>query len=66
MVILCNQQVRTNRTTPNNKPDITVRDNSKGSYMLRDVVIPGDRNVIKEKDHKISKYTDLTTEIQPM
>jgi len=34
---------------PNNKPDIIIRDNEKGTCMLIDVAISGDRNVIKKK-----------------
>jgi len=34
--------------------------------MLRDVVISGDRNVIKKEAEKILKYKDLTLEIQRM
>jgi len=34
--------------------------------MLIDVVISGDRNVIKKEAEKILKYKDLTTEIQRM
>ena len=34
--------------------------------MLIDVVISGDRNVIKKETEKILKYKDLTTEIQRM
>jgi hypothetical protein len=34
--------------------------------MLRDVAIPGDRNVIKIEAEKILKYKDLTIEIQRM
>jgi len=34
--------------------------------MLIDVVIPGDRSVIKNEAEKILKYKDLTTEIQSM
>ena len=34
--------------------------------MLIDVVISGDRNVIKEEAEKILKYKNLTIEIQPM
>jgi hypothetical protein len=49
---------------PNNKPDIIIRDNEKGTCMLIDVVISGDRNVIKKEAEKILKYKDLTTEIQ--
>ena len=29
-----NQQIQTDRTIPNNKPDIIIRDNEKGTYML--------------------------------
>jgi hypothetical protein len=36
--MLWNQQTRTDRTIPNNKPDITIRDN-KGTCMLTDVAI---------------------------
>jgi len=49
--------VRNNRTIPNNKPDIIIRDNRKGTCMLIDVAIPGDRNAIKEEAEKILKYT---------
>jgi hypothetical protein len=34
--------------------------------MIIDVVIPGDRNVIKKESAKILKYKDLTKEIQRM
>jgi len=40
--------VQTDRTIPNNKPDITICDNGKGTYMLTDEAIPGDKNVIKK------------------
>jgi len=43
--ILWNQQVQTDRTIPNNKPDI-IYDNEKGTCMLTDTAISGDRNVI--------------------
>ena len=49
---LWNQQVQTDRTTPNNKPDIIIRDNEKRTCMLIDVAISGDRNVIKKKSRK--------------
>ena len=60
-----NQQVQTDRTILNNKPDIIIRDNEKGTCMLTDIAISGDRNVIKKAD-KILKYKDLTIEIQHM
>jgi len=46
--VLWNQQVRTDITIPNNKPDIIMRHDKKGTRILIDVAIPGDRNVIKK------------------
>jgi hypothetical protein len=64
--ILWNQQVQTDRTIPNNKPYIINGDNEKGTCMLIDVAISGDRNVIKKEVEKILKYKDLKIEIQRM
>jgi hypothetical protein len=61
-----NQQVQTDRTIPNNKPHIVICDNEKGTCMLIDVAIPGDRNVIQKEAEKILKYKDLTVETQRM
>ena len=58
--------MRTDRTIPNNKPGIIIRDNKEGTYPLTDVADPGDRNVIKKETEKILKYKDLTIEIQRM
>ena len=49
VTILWNQQVQTDRTIPNNKPDIIISDNEKRTCMLIDVAISGDRNVIKKE-----------------
>ena len=43
VTILWNLQVQTDRTIPNNKPDIIIRDNEAGTCMLIDVAISGDR-----------------------
>jgi hypothetical protein len=51
--------VQTERTSPNNKQDIIIHDDKKGTYMLIDDAIPGDRNVIKKEAGKILKYKDL-------
>ena len=64
--ILWNREVQTDRSIPNNKPDIIIRDNEKGTCVLIDVAISGDRNVIKKEAEKILKYKDLTIEIQRM
>ena len=66
VTILWNQQVQTDRTIPNNKPDVIIRGNKKGTCMLIDVAISGDGNVIKTEAEKILKYKDLTIEIQRM
>jgi len=66
VTILWNQQVQTDRTIPNNKPDTIIRDDGKRTCMLIDVAISGERNVIKKEAEKILKYKDLTIEIQRM
>ena len=55
-----NQQLQTDRTIPNNKPDIIIRDNEKGTCLLihADVAISEDRNVIKKEAENILKYKD--------
>jgi hypothetical protein len=62
--MLCNQQVQTDRTIPNKKPDIIIRDNEKRTCMLIDVAVLGNRN--KKEAEKTLKYKDLTIEIQRM
>ena len=57
VTVLCNQQVQTDRTIPNNRPDI--RDNKKGTCVLIDVAISGYRNVIKREAEKILKYNTI-------
>jgi hypothetical protein len=66
VTILWNQQVQTDRTIPNNKPDIIIWNNEKRTCMLIDVPTPGDRNVIKKEAETILNYEDLITEIQRM
>ena len=66
VTILWYQKIQTNRTTPNNKPDIIIRDNEDGTCMLIDVAISEDRNVFKKETEKILKHKDFTIEIQRM
>ena len=42
IAVLWNHKVRTNRTIPNSKPDIIIRDNKQGTCMLIEAAIPGD------------------------
>jgi hypothetical protein len=60
VIILWNQQVKTDKTIHNNKLNITIRDGGKGMCMLIDIAVSGDRNVIKKEAKKILKYKDLT------
>jgi len=67
VTILRNQQVQTERTIPINKPDVIIRDSEKGTCILLDIGISGDRNmIIKKEDEKIIKYKYLTTEVRRM
>jgi hypothetical protein len=66
VTIFWNQPVQTDRTISNDKPDIIIRDYKQGIFMLIDVAIPGDRNVIKKEGEKILKYIDHIIEIQRM
>jgi len=59
VTILWNQQVQTDRTIPNNKPDVIIRDTKQGTCMIIDVAFLGDRNEIKEEAEKILKHEDL-------
>ena len=47
--ILWNQQVQTDRTIPNNKPDIIFRDNENRTCMLIDDAISGTEMWLKKK-----------------
>jgi hypothetical protein len=60
--------VWTDRIIPNNKPDIIIRDNKKGTCILIQVyvAVPGDRNVMKKEAEKILKYIEPITYIQRM
>ena len=59
VTILWNQQIRTDRSILNNRPDIIMRDNEKGKFVLRDAAISGDRNMTKKEADKILRYKDL-------
>ena len=59
IAILWNQQVQTDRTIPNNKPDIIICDNEKRTCMLIDVAISGDRNMIRKEAEKILNIDTL-------
>jgi len=49
VTILWNQQVRTDRTIPNNKSNIIIVITKKGACTLKDVAIPGDKNLTNKE-----------------
>jgi hypothetical protein len=51
--------VQTDRASPNNKPYNIIRNNEKGTRVLLDVAISGDRNVIKKGPEKIQNINTL-------
>ena len=57
VTILWNQQVRTDRTIP---------DNTQGTCLSIDFAISGGRNVTKKEAQKILNYKDLIMEVQRM
>jgi len=46
-------QVRADRTFPNNKPDVIISDNEPGTSLLIDIEISGAKNVIKREDENV-------------
>jgi hypothetical protein len=59
VTMLCNQQVQTDRTVPNDKSDSIIHDNEKGTCRQL-YIISGDRNAIKKEAGKILNCNDLT------
>jgi hypothetical protein len=58
--------VQSDRTIPNNDPDIIMSDNVKETCTLIVVAISEDRNVIKKEAEEILKCRDLTIETEYM
>jgi hypothetical protein len=66
VTVLWNKRVQTDRTIPNDKPDIKIRGNEKGTCKLTYVASTGDRNVTKKEEEKILKCNDFSLQIQRM
>jgi len=49
---------------PQQWPEIIIRDDDKEKYILMNLTIWGDRNVVKKENKRIIKCKDLTIEIQ--
>lgn len=54
VTVLWNQQVKNDRTICN-KSDVIIRDNVKGTHLITDIAISGDRNVMKNKIERFVK-----------
>jgi hypothetical protein len=52
VTMLWNQQVQSDRTIANNKPDIMIHVNEEGSYLPIDIAVSGERNMIKKEVKK--------------
>jgi hypothetical protein len=61
---LNSNKVKTGTTIRNNKPDVIIRGNEKGTCPVIQISISETRNVIKKEAEKILKYKNLKTEIQ--
>ena len=60
------QQMQTDTTLCDSKPNILIRDYEKGTGLVIDSDMSGDRNVVNKETEQILKYKDLTIEIQLM
>ena len=54
IVVLWNQQVKTDKIIPNNKQDTIIHCNGRGRCLLVDITISGDRNVIKKEGKNLN------------
>lgn len=61
-----NRDIITDKTTPHNKPDITlIHKTTKTTYLI-EIAIPNSPNIQKKHTEKIEKYLPLTEEIRQM
>jgi hypothetical protein len=63
---LWNQGVQTDREVLANRPDIIIKNKKDKIYLLIDVAVPSDWNVIRKDSEKKLKYKNLSIEIQRM
>jgi hypothetical protein len=60
LILLWNQQVKTDITAPNNKPDVIIPDNEKGTCLQIDTAFSGYSIMFEKEAETILKYEDLT------
>jgi hypothetical protein len=66
ITVLWNQGIKTDREVLTNRPDKIIKNKKDKIFLLIDVAIPSDRNVIQKESEKKLKYKNLSTEIQRM
>lgn len=59
-----NRTLHTDKTVSHNRPDITLFCKQERITYLIDIAIPGDTNVIKKEQEKVTKYIPLAVEIK--
>ena len=59
--VLWNQAVHTDTEVTANRPDIIIKNNKEKTWILIDVAIPADRNVVQKEAEKNLKYKSLYT-----
>ena len=61
--ILWDFMIQCDREICHRKPDIVVIDKDKNECIIIDVACPGDHNILKKRNEKIDKYSELRLEI---
>ena len=66
MKILWDRTIQTARTVEHNRPDIILIEKKENKWLLIDVAVPCDFNIVKTEEWKVEKYQDLAFEISRM
>ena len=66
IILYCNRSIRTDKTVPFNRPDITfMKKKTKNSFLI-DIAVPNTHNLAKTITDKQNKYQELADEICAM
>jgi hypothetical protein len=58
--------IQTDRKVLANRPDIIIKNMKDKIFLLIDIAVPSDSNVIQKESEKKSKYKNVSIEIQQM
>ena len=58
--------IRTDRTVKYNRPDVILVDKATRKWIMIDIAVPSDFNVVRTEDWKVEKYQDLAFEIRKL